>query len=87
MAREKHTSEQNNGNCRSGVSETPISVDPAFRKVGKSSRQFSEICFSLLTVDEEIMLLVAEWMLTFHEKMLLATKLLPHRFSEVHVSV
>jgi hypothetical protein len=74
LAKGKHRSEQNNkGNRRLDVSETCSSADPTFQKVGISSRMFSHICSSLLTVDQE-MLLVAEWMLTFDQEMPLAAK-------------
>ena len=34
------------GNCRSGIPESSDIVDPAFRKVGKTSRRFSKIVVS-----------------------------------------
>ena len=39
--------EKSKRNRRSDVSETTISVDPVFRKVGKTSKQFSKNSFSL----------------------------------------
>ena len=57
LAGERHTlTKKSKGNRRSDVSETPIFVDAAFAKVGKSSRQFLEISFSLMTFDGKIVL-------------------------------
>ena len=87
MAGGKHRSEQNNkGNRPLDVSETCISAEPTFQKVGISSRILSQICSSLLTVDQE-MLLAAEWMLAFDQEILLAANWRPRKFSEVRVSV
>ena len=47
LAREIKTStEKSNGNRRSDVSKTIIFVDPAFRKIRKTSTQFLKITFS-----------------------------------------
>ena len=82
----KHRSEQNNkGNRRLDVSETCMSANPTFQKVGISSRICSQICFSLLIVDRE-MFLAVEWMLTFDQEILLAAEWRPLRFSEVRLA-